>query len=132
METLEREDLEENCPDNDISILEVTSHDQMNGDKYSKIIGVEKPGRIRGVGSGMDNQVKGSSSSNVGQNNEENAAFKDEVKKLKEDHVIMQNNMQEERLQMDKTVEEMKIAHEESQKKIDALLLLLTSGADVL
>ncbi|KAI3984780.1 hypothetical protein MKX01_039397 [Papaver californicum] len=126
MEALEREDLEENRPDKDISNLEVTSPDRLNGDKYSKITGVEKPGRIRDVGLGIRvTKLKRSSSSNVGQNNEENAALRNEVKKLKKDHVIMQNNMQEERLQM-------KRAHEESHKKIDALLLLLTSGVGVL
>ncbi|RZC46180.1 hypothetical protein C5167_039125 [Papaver somniferum] len=38
-----REDLEENRSDNDISILEVTSRDQL---RYSKTVGAEKPGRI--------------------------------------------------------------------------------------
>ncbi|KAI3990588.1 hypothetical protein MKX01_022888 [Papaver californicum] len=63
-------------------------------------MGVEKPGRIRGVVSGIGvTKLKGSSSSNV----RKNTALRDEVKKLIEDHVVMQNNMQEERLQMDKT-----------------------------
>ncbi|KAI3922324.1 hypothetical protein MKX01_006013 [Papaver californicum] len=114
METLEKEDLEENCSGNNILILEVTSPDQLNGDNYSKIMGVEKPGRIHGVVSGIGvTKLKGSSSSNVGKN----TALRDEVKKLIEDHVIMQNNMQEKRLQMDKIVEEMKKANEESQEK---------------
>ncbi|MCL7047060.1 hypothetical protein MKW94_028491 [Papaver nudicaule] len=118
MEALEREDLEENGSDNDISILEVTSRDQLNGDKYSKIMGAEKPGRIRGVGSGICvTKLKGASSSNVGQNNEENVALRDEIKKLKQNQMDMQNNMQEERLQMEKTVDDMKKANEESQKK---------------
>ncbi|KAI3953789.1 hypothetical protein MKW98_017613 [Papaver atlanticum] len=102
MEALKREDLEENGSDNDVLILEVTSYDQMKGDKYSKIMGAEKPGRIRGVGS-----------------------------KVREDQVGMQNDMKEEGLKMDKTVDEMKKANEESQEKIDALLLLL-SGRSVL
>ncbi|KAI3874187.1 hypothetical protein MKW92_053581 [Papaver armeniacum] len=72
MEALERKDLEENGSDNDVSILELTSYDQLKGDKYSKIIGAEKPGRIRAYGE---------SSSNVVQNNEENAALRDEIKK---------------------------------------------------
>ncbi|MCL7052323.1 hypothetical protein MKW94_022406 [Papaver nudicaule] len=118
MEALEREDLEENGSDNDISILEVTSLDQLNGGKYSKIMGTEKPGRIRGVGSGICvTKLKGGSSSNVGQNNEENAALIDEIKKLKENQMDMQKNMEEERLQMEKTVDDMKKANEESQKK---------------
>ncbi|KAI3951698.1 hypothetical protein MKW92_034429 [Papaver armeniacum] len=82
MEALEREDLEENGSDNDVSILELTSYDQLKGDKYSKIMGAEKPGRIRAYGE---------SSSNVVQNNEENAALRDEIKKPKEDQVHMQN-----------------------------------------
>ncbi|KAI3871708.1 hypothetical protein MKW92_050056 [Papaver armeniacum] len=83
MESLEREDLEENGSDNDVSILELTSYDQLKGDKYSKIMGAEKPGRIRAYGE---------SSSNVVQNNEENAALRDEIKKLKEDRVHMQRH----------------------------------------
>ncbi|KAI3953790.1 hypothetical protein MKW98_017614 [Papaver atlanticum] len=100
MEALEREDLEENGSDNDVLILEVTSYDQLKGDKYSKIMGAEKPGRIRGVGS--------------------------KIRKLKEDQVGMQNDMKNEGLKMDKTVDEMKKANKESQEKIDALLLLLS------
>ncbi|KAI3919873.1 hypothetical protein MKW98_001129 [Papaver atlanticum] len=38
MEASEKEDLEENGSDNDVSILEVTSYDQLKGDKYSKIM----------------------------------------------------------------------------------------------
>ncbi|KAI3899203.1 hypothetical protein MKW92_016433 [Papaver armeniacum] len=38
MKALEMEDLEENGSDNDVSILELTSYDQLKGDKYSKII----------------------------------------------------------------------------------------------
>ncbi|RZC80319.1 hypothetical protein C5167_042905 [Papaver somniferum] len=95
------------------------------GDQYSKIMGAEKPGRIRGVGSTIKvTKLTGESSSNVVQNNEENAALRDEIKKLKEDQVHMQNDMEEERLEMKKTVDDMKKANEESQKKIDALLLL--------
>ncbi|KAI3876220.1 hypothetical protein MKW92_029766 [Papaver armeniacum] len=110
MEALEREDLEENGSDDDVSILELTSYDNLKGDKYSEIMGAEKPGRIRGVGSTIKvTNLTGESSSNVVQNNEENAALRDEIKKLKEDH---------------KSVDEMKKANEESQKKIDALLLL--------
>ncbi|RZC56594.1 hypothetical protein C5167_015437, partial [Papaver somniferum] len=98
------------------------------GDQYSKIMGAEKPGRIRGVGSTIKvTKLTGESSSNVVQNNEENAALRDEIKKLKEDQVHMQNDMEEERLEMKKTVDDMKKANEESQKKIDALLLLGTS-----
>ncbi|KAI3840414.1 hypothetical protein MKX03_037826 [Papaver bracteatum] len=112
MEALEREDLEYNGSDNDVSILELTSYDQLKGDKYSKIMGDEKPGWIRGVGSTIKvTKLTGESSSNVVQSNEENAALRDEIKKLKE-------------AQMNKTVDEMKKANEESQKKIDALLLL--------
>ncbi|RZC78551.1 hypothetical protein C5167_002750 [Papaver somniferum] len=36
IEALEREDLEENGSDNDVSILELTSYGQLKGDKYSK------------------------------------------------------------------------------------------------
>ncbi|RZC68798.1 hypothetical protein C5167_031966 [Papaver somniferum] len=36
MEALEREDLEENGSDNDVSILELTSYGELKGDKYSK------------------------------------------------------------------------------------------------
>ncbi|KAI3843335.1 hypothetical protein MKX03_030436 [Papaver bracteatum] len=118
MEALEREDLEDNGSDDDVSILELTSYDQLKGDKYSKIMGSEKPGRIRGVGSAIKViKLTGESSSNVAQNNEENAALRDEIKKLKEDQVHMQNDMEEERLEMKKTVDEMKKANEESQKK---------------
>ncbi|MCL7048610.1 hypothetical protein MKW94_009170 [Papaver nudicaule] len=119
MEALEREALEENGSDNDISILQVTSRDQRNGDKYSKIMGAEKPGRIHGVGSGICvTKLKWESSSNVGQSNEENAALREEIKKLKENQVDMQNNIQEERLQIEKNVDDMKKANEESQKKL--------------
>ncbi|KAI3857824.1 hypothetical protein MKX03_035777 [Papaver bracteatum] len=118
MEALEREDLEDSGSDNDVSILELTSYDQMKGDKYSKIMGAEKPGRIRGVGSAIKvTKLTGKSSSNVVQNNEENAALRDEIKKLKEDQVHMQNDMEEERLEMKKNVNEMKKANEESQEK---------------
>ncbi|KAI3928936.1 hypothetical protein MKW92_018577 [Papaver armeniacum] len=115
MEALEMEDLEENGSDNDVSILELTSYDQLNGDKYSKIMGAEKPGRIRGVGSAI----------------KENAALRDEIKKLKEDQVHMQNDMEDERLEMKKIVDEMKKANEESQKKVDALLLLFAGRRDL-
>ncbi|KAI3978077.1 hypothetical protein MKX01_032454 [Papaver californicum] len=98
-----------NDSDDDVSILEVTSRDQLKGDKYSKIMGAVKPGRIRGVGSTI-----------------ENMALRDYIKKMKEGQVDIQNNMQKERLQMEKTVDQMKNANEESLKKIDALLLLLT------
>ncbi|KAI3945891.1 hypothetical protein MKW92_032246 [Papaver armeniacum] len=132
MEALEREDLKENGSDNDVSILELTSYDQLNGDKYSKIMGAEKPGRIRGVGSAIKvTKLTEECSSNVVQNNEENAALRDEIKKLKEDQVHMQNNMEEERLEMKKTVDEMKKANEESQKKVDALLLLFANRRDL-
>ncbi|KAI3950494.1 hypothetical protein MKW92_013297 [Papaver armeniacum] len=90
MEALEREDLEENGSDNDVSILELTSYDQLKGDKYSKIMGAEKPGRIRGVGSAIKvTKLTRESSSNVVQNNEENSALRDEIKKAKEDQVHM-------------------------------------------
>ncbi|KAI3881394.1 hypothetical protein MKX03_000849 [Papaver bracteatum] len=119
MKALEREDLEDNGSDDDVSILELTSYDQLKGDKYSKIMGAEKPGRIRGVGSTIKViKLTGESSSNVVQNNEENAALRDEIKKLKEDQVYMQNDMEEERLEMKKTVDEMKKSNEESQEKI--------------
>ncbi|KAI3906230.1 hypothetical protein MKW98_021763 [Papaver atlanticum] len=91
-----------------------------------------KPGRIRGVGSTIKvTKLTGKSSSNVVQNNEENAALRDEIKKLKEDQVHMQNDMEEERLEMKKTVDEMKKANEESHKKIDALLLLFAGRRDL-
>ncbi|KAI3951090.1 hypothetical protein MKW92_047410, partial [Papaver armeniacum] len=62
-------------------------------------MGAEKPGRIRGVGSAIKvTKLTGESSSNVVQNNEENAALRDEIKKLKEDQIHMQNDMEEERL----------------------------------
>ncbi|KAI3949150.1 hypothetical protein MKW98_026530, partial [Papaver atlanticum] len=132
MESLEREDLEENGSDNDVSILELTSYDQLKGDKYSKIMGAEKPGRIRGVGSAIKvTKLSGASSSNVVQNNEENAALRDEIKKLKEDQVHMQNDMEEERLEMKKTVDEMKKANDESQNFFDALLLLFAGRRDL-
>lgn len=38
MEVLERGDLEENGTDNNLSILEITIRDQLNGDKFSEII----------------------------------------------------------------------------------------------
>ncbi|RZC87228.1 hypothetical protein C5167_007860 [Papaver somniferum] len=118
MEALERENLEENGSDNDVSILELTSYDQLKGDKYSKIMGAEKPGRIRGVGSSIKvTNLTGESSSNVIQNNEENAALRDEIKKLKEDQVHMQNDMEEERLEMKKTVDKMKKATRNHRKK---------------
>ncbi|KAI3832248.1 hypothetical protein MKX03_032150 [Papaver bracteatum] len=121
-----------NGSDDDVSILELTSYDQLKGDKYSKIMGAEKPGRIRGVGSEIKViKLTGESSSNVVQNNEENAALRDEIKKLKEDQVHMQNDMEEEHLEMKKTVDEMKKANEESQKKIDALLLLFSGRRDL-
>ncbi|RZC88014.1 hypothetical protein C5167_004192 [Papaver somniferum] len=102
------------------------------GDQYSKIMEAEKQGWIRGVGSTIKvTQLTGESSSNVVQNNEENAALRDEIKKLKEDHVHMQNDMEEERLEMKKTVDDMKKANEESQKKIDALLLLFAGRRDL-
>ncbi|XP_026427640.1 uncharacterized protein LOC113323543 isoform X1 [Papaver somniferum] len=95
VEALERKNLEENGSDNDVSILELTSHDQLKGDKYSKIMGAEKPGRIRGVGSAIKvTKLIGESSSIVVQNNEENAVLRDEIKKLKEDQVHMQNDME--------------------------------------
>ncbi|KAI3853269.1 hypothetical protein MKX03_026356 [Papaver bracteatum] len=118
MEALEREDLEENGSDNDVSILELTSYEQLKGDKYSKITGAEKPGRIRGVGSAIKvTKLIGESSSDVVQNNEENAALRDEIKKLKEDQVHMQNDMEEERIEMKINVDEIKKANEESQEK---------------
>ncbi|MCL7023123.1 hypothetical protein MKW94_009214 [Papaver nudicaule] len=127
MEALEREALEENGSDNDISILQVTSRDQLNGDKYSKIMGAEKPGRVRGVGSGICvTKLKGASSSNAGQNNEENSALREEIKKLKENQVDMQNNIQEERLRMETTVDDMKKANEEafSRHQVHRVLIL--------
>ncbi|MCL7034493.1 hypothetical protein MKW94_028015 [Papaver nudicaule] len=48
-------------------------------------------------------------------------ALRDQIKKLKENQVDMQNNIQEERLQMEKTVDDMKKANEESQKKLIVL-----------
>ncbi|KAI3835511.1 hypothetical protein MKX03_017582 [Papaver bracteatum] len=82
-------EIEDNGSDNDVSILELTSYDQLKGYKYSKIMGDEKPGRIRGVGSTIKvTKLTGESSSNV---------------KLKEDQVHMQNDMEEERLEMKKT-----------------------------
>ncbi|KAI3839239.1 hypothetical protein MKX03_032869 [Papaver bracteatum] len=95
-------------------------------------MGAEKPGRIRGVGSTIrGTKLKEASSSNVGQN-EENAALRDEIKKLKKDQVDMQNDKKEEHLRMEKTVNEMKKANEESQKKkIDALLLLFAGRSDL-
>ncbi|KAI3957720.1 hypothetical protein MKW92_034958 [Papaver armeniacum] len=100
MEALEREDLEENGSHDDVSILELTSYDQLKGDKYSEIMGAKKPGRIRGVGSAIKvTKLTGESSSNVVQNNEEKVALSDEIKKLKEDQVHMQNDMEEERLE---------------------------------
>ncbi|KAI3861719.1 hypothetical protein MKX03_018563 [Papaver bracteatum] len=132
MEALEMEDLEENGSYNDVSILELTSYDQLKGDKYSKIMGAEKPGRIRGVGSTIKvTKLTRESSSDVVQNNEEHAALRDEIKKLKEDQVHMQNDMEEERLEMKKTIDEMKKANEESQKKIYALLLLFAGRRDL-
>ncbi|KAI3900719.1 hypothetical protein MKW92_043120, partial [Papaver armeniacum] len=84
MKALEREDLKENGSDNDVSILELTSYDQLKGDKYSKIMGAGEPGRIRGVGSAIKvTKLTGESSSNVVKNNEENDALRDEIKKLK-------------------------------------------------
>ncbi|XP_026388702.1 uncharacterized protein LOC113283597 [Papaver somniferum] len=128
MEALEREDLEENGSDNDVSILELISYDQLKGDKYCKIMGAEKPGCIRGVGSAIKvTKLRG----NLLQNNEENAALRDEIKKLKEDQVHMKNDMEEERLDMKKTVDKMKKANDESQKKIDALLLLFAGRRDL-
>ncbi|KAI3873191.1 hypothetical protein MKX03_034281 [Papaver bracteatum] len=115
MEALEREDLEENGSDNDVSILELTSYDQMKGDKYSKIMGAEKPSRIRGIGSAIKvTKFTGESSSNVVQNNEENSELRDEIKKLKDDQVHMHNDMEEECLEMKKIVDELKKANEES------------------
>ncbi|KAI3951894.1 hypothetical protein MKW92_042626 [Papaver armeniacum] len=108
MEALEREDLEENGSDND----------------YSKIMGAEKPGRIRGVGSTIKvTKLTGESSSNVVQNNEENVALRDEIKNQGGSGSYA-NDMEDERLEMKKTVDEMKKANEESRKKVDALLLL--------
>ncbi|KAI3880021.1 hypothetical protein MKW92_024788 [Papaver armeniacum] len=80
-------------------------------------MGAEKPGRIRGVGSAIKvTKLTGESSSNVVQNNEGKCfALRDEIKKLKEDR-------------MKKTVDEMKKANEESEKKVDALLLFLFAG----
>ncbi|KAI3882504.1 hypothetical protein MKW92_010502 [Papaver armeniacum] len=103
MEALEREDLEENGSDNDVSILELTSYDQLNGDKYSKIMGAEKPGRIRGVGS--------------------------RIKVTKLTGNLLQ--MLSETTRKIKTVDEMKKANEESQKKVDALLLLFAGRRDL-
>ncbi|KAI3957977.1 hypothetical protein MKW98_020619 [Papaver atlanticum] len=124
--------LEENGSDIDVSILELTSYDQLKGDKYSKIMGAEKPGRIRGVGSAIKvTKLSGASSSNVVQNNEKNAALRDEIKKLNEDQVHMQNDMEEELLEMKKTVDEMKKANDESQKIFDALLLLFAGRRDL-
>ncbi|KAI3933730.1 hypothetical protein MKW92_028745 [Papaver armeniacum] len=109
MEALKREDVEENGSDNDVSILELTSYDQLKEDKYSKIMGAEKPGRIHGVGSAI------------------------KVTKLTGNFFKfhMQNEMEEERIEMKKTVDEMKKANEETQKKIDALLLLFAGRRDL-
>ncbi|KAI3905104.1 hypothetical protein MKX01_017350 [Papaver californicum] len=78
----------------------------------------EKPRRIRHVGSTIrGTKLRGASSLNVGQNNDENAILRDEIKKLKEEQVDIQNNNQGECLQMDKTIDGMKKANKESQKK---------------
>ncbi|KAI3833191.1 hypothetical protein MKX03_027524 [Papaver bracteatum] len=108
MEALEREDLEENGSDNDVLILELTSYDQVKGEKYSKIMGAEKPGRIRGVGSAI------------------------KLTKLTEESSSNVNDMEEECLEKKKIVDEMKKANEESHKKIDSLFLLFASRRDLL
>ncbi|KAI3844263.1 hypothetical protein MKW92_001044 [Papaver armeniacum] len=77
----------------------IAEANRLKGDKYSKIMGAEKPGRIRGVGSA-----------------------------IKEDRVHMRNDMEEERLEMKKIVDEMKKANEESREKIDAFLLFFFFG----
>ncbi|KAI3880209.1 hypothetical protein MKW92_002014 [Papaver armeniacum] len=78
-----------------------------------------KPGRIRGVGlANKVTKLTGESSSNVVQNNEENAALRDEIKKSRRIRFICGTTLK-------------KNANEESQKKIDALLLLFAGRRDL-